>query len=567
MRTPTFVKLFLLLLLAGLAVTVFVVSRRKASEVDVGPAMPDSAYAPEPGVSGVVRLSVFGDARGAATPQRHVTAFVDGTSYLGQHSNDLRGFLDGTFKYAWNQAGQVHVRVGRRGEAPRYGEYELFRDAFRWDSISLPPGSRVVEARLRLGIEDGPRFPVHVFLYRVRRPWNPGSGGTLENNVSPPKPGEVWWDDAAYGQQPWGLPGASFASNDSTVADTDPLPLAQTAFSPGDTVLQFASRKLAEYVDAQSRGAMPLLLLLKLSDPEEDLPGSVMTVYSGTQGDDRAVSRRPHLTLTWENPGEVASVSKPVELEYGRTYVLPRLSAKGNWVAASFIGDSSSPAATVEMRGGIGDSTSPWRSAILPRHEHWSWVEARIQAVVDPVVLGQAFKASFSNTWIRTDAPERQRVPWVFVSPSGQRHEVTADYQGNYRWEVHLIPDELGRWTYSWTSQFEEEPYRSATGAFDVVLGDRQNAALQLDAFGEQLQKDSLAQRPDLLQRRMVQFMRLERAAMELETPTSFRSPEGTRLRTLLRRVRERLGGQMVPDPIPLVPDLPPEWQRRPGKP
>ena len=149
--------------------------------------------------------------------------------------NDIRGFLDGGFIWGWNQATQIHVRLGRNGEfsRPMYGEVELSRVLQRWDGITLPPDSEISTCRLTLQVEEGPEGPLRLFVYAVARDWRPGSGGEDGNNVSVPKPGEVWWRDAAYGEVPWGLPGVGFASDAHPEADTAaPLPSPKPCGSP-----------------------------------------------------------------------------------------------------------------------------------------------------------------------------------------------------------------------------------------------------------------------------------------------------------------------------------------------
>ncbi len=125
------------------------------------------------------------------------TRFVNGAGYSGMEDNDLRGYLDGAFKYAWNQPGQVHVRIGRRGSGPRFGEYEIFRVIHRWSELGLPRDARVRRASLTLHVEQSPARPVRLVLYEVKKDWNPGVGGLLRDNVSPPNPGEVWWGELA----------------------------------------------------------------------------------------------------------------------------------------------------------------------------------------------------------------------------------------------------------------------------------------------------------------------------------------------------------------------------------
>lgn len=91
--------------------------------------------------------------------------------------NDIRGFLDGRFKNGWNQPGQMHVRVGRRKQvSPKYGEQELCRVLQRWDRIELPPLSNILHTLLSLEVENGPPFELQIFLYEVKKDWNPGGG-------------------------------------------------------------------------------------------------------------------------------------------------------------------------------------------------------------------------------------------------------------------------------------------------------------------------------------------------------------------------------------------------------
>jgi len=515
-----------------------------------------------PGVSGILRIAAFTDARGhRSRPTTHVTTYVDGPAYTGMEDNDLRGYLDGTFKYAWNQTTQSHVRLGRRGTAPRYGEYELFRDLQRWSGITLPPHATVTHATLTLHVEDGPPHPMRVELYRVKKDWNPGNGGTLENNVSPPKPGEVWWDEAKHGQLAWGLPGVGYAASDSG-ADTDPMPLAEGQYQPDHPTIVFSSTALARYATERIAHREPLLLLVKLTDVQEDIPGTVIEVFSANQGDTRYTARRPHLELAWEDADEDVTLQDTVALEYGRVLTLRHLPSRpGRWYDASFTSDSGFDVPTIEARGGTAHDTSAWTRVSTPFQSTWDWLEVRLLAATDPVVLGQPFTSTIEDTWIRTGPPEEQVVPWVFISPSGALDTVIATYSGRDRWSVTFTPEELGRWRYSWTQNFTETPYHGADGAFDIIPGDEANVLAQLDHFARTLRT---ADRSDSTRRNrlMTQFARLERAAMQHLTPTTFRSAAGAALRQKLDRIRA-LWGQPVPDPIPLVPDSPPPWQKK----
>jgi len=515
-----------------------------------------------PGLSGILRVAAFtGTPRYRSRVTTHITTFVDGPAYTGMEDNDLRGYLDGTFKYAWNQTTQSHVRLGRRDTAPRYGEYELFRDVQRWSDITLPPHATVTRATLTLHVEDGPPHPMRVELYRVKKDWNPGNGGTLENNVSPPKPGEVWWDEAKHGQLAWGLPGVGYAATDSS-ADTDPMPLAEGRYQPDHPTIVFSSAALARYASERIAHRQPLLLLVKLADVQEDTPGTVIEVFSANQGDTRYTARRPHLELEWEDAYEDVTLQDTVALEYGRAFTFRHLPSRpGRWYDASFTSDSGFDAPTIEVRGGTAHDTSAWTRVSAPFQSAWDWLEVRLLAATDPVVLGQPFTSTIEDTWIRTAAPEEQVVPWVFISPSGELDTVIASYRGRDRWSVAFTPEELGRWHYSWTHHFYETPYHGADGVFDVVPGDEANVLTQLDRFKETLRT---ADQTDTTRRKrlMTQFARLERAAMQHQTPTTFRSAAGMALRHKLDTIRA-LWGHPVPDSIPMVADNPPPWQRK----
>jgi hypothetical protein len=498
--------------------------------------------------TGVLRLSLYGGygSDEDETALRLVTTYVRGPHYQGMEDNDMRGFLDGYFLYGWNQASVEHIRVGRRNRMPALGEYELFRPLLRWSGIELAPGARVLEARLTLEVEEGPPGELEVLLYEVKKEWNPGEGGTLKDSTSPPRRGEVWWKDVAYQEEPWGLPGAGFCSDDAPQADLGAMPLAIARYRPGEREVVFASLELTEYASRRVLEKKPLLFLLKLCDPLEDTVGTVLSFYSANQGDYRNTRRRPRLTLEWESPREKARIEERVRLEHGRTYLFPRLEASGAaFLAASFIADPGSEQPLVELRGGRGEEVSAWREATLPFAAEWDWVEARLTAARDPHPLGSRFESSFRDTWVVTRPPEKQRVIWTFISPDGERHTVAAAYAGGYTWEVSFPAAQLGRWRYSWTHGFTKAGFQSAEGVFDVVAGGRENVKLHLEGLLERIRDSSLSARSRLA-RFGQEFARLQRAALQHETPDSFRSEAGLELQALLRRIRCELSGKVI---------------------
>lgn len=504
----------------------------------------------------------------AAQP-RHRSHFVNGSAYSGMEDNDLRGFLDGTYKYAWNQPGQVHVRVGRRDNGPRFGGYEIFRVIQRWSGISLPEGARVESASLKLSVEGGPEFPLRLVLYEVKKDWEPGQGGTKKNNVSPPVRGEVWWNDAAADVEPWGLPGVGYASDSDPTADTGALALAAAEWTPGASTLVFTSDALAEAsTRAFTRGA-PLLLLLKAADDLEDRTASVITIYSGNIGTKWSVSRRPELELEWTSPDELTVFDREILLERGRTWVLPDIAVSGReWLAASFLAHDASFAPTIEWRpsppagGGTAASAAPWQRLGAVASGLADTIDVRVIAGIEPLPLGESFQAEFHDTWILTAKPEEQKVPFVFLSPEGQQHEVTARYAGDFRWSIDFTPTSLGIWRFSWSEKFTDNPYASEWGVFDVVAANREGMFVQLERFAEEARAIPRKDKRKL-ELAMERFAKLERAALQQLDPASFRSEEGAPTIAALRKIREILGGGTVPDSIPRVPDGPFPWEQK----
>jgi peptidoglycan-N-acetylglucosamine deacetylase len=104
------------------------------------------------GVEGRLRVTLLRDGPGTAgaaggagtvAPMPgsapHLSTFVAGPLYDGMEDNDLRGFLDGGFRWAWNQPTQAHVRVGRPGREE--GADRRPRTARRSCSASCSAGS------------------------------------------------------------------------------------------------------------------------------------------------------------------------------------------------------------------------------------------------------------------------------------------------------------------------------------------------------------------------------------------------------------------------------------------
>ena len=536
------------------------------------------------GVSGVFRFSAYGDNGMSENPLRHTLEIVNNDDYRGMEDNDLRGFLDGRFKNGWNQPSQAHVRVGRRGISkvrlyymfvleklieipwashavawveppyPYLGEHELFRVLYRYDDIVLPPGARVVHARLELTVEDESLSALEFYLYSVNKDWNPGRGGVREDNVSPPKQGEVWWDEIAYNEKEWGLPGVGFASDDHPNADTPVQPLGCGKYRAGDKKFEISSVQLSAYIADRIRNKEPLLFLLKLADYLEDRANSGVAVYSANYGDSKNIEYRPRLFLEWESDKETQNLLKKVNLEYGRTYYLPRIhnEGSGDTFMGSFVSKPGFEPPTLEVRGGDDERSSPWKKVSLPWKEDWEWIEFRVFAGVHPVSLGEVFETRLRDTWVVGGPPERQEVEWTFVSPTEKEHRIMGEYLGHYVWEVHFRPDELGRWRYFWSHHLGRSPSRSPVGVFDVTLRNRADSKRQLKRLAEEIRESNLKTHYERMKAFEVRFCQLERAVLQLETPESFASDTGVEVRKSLDEVRSLIWGESVSGPIPL---------------
>jgi hypothetical protein len=482
---------------------------------------------------------------------RHI--WVRGPDYADMEDNDIRGFLDGRFDHPWNQPGQIHVRVGRNDRGPDPGEWEVLRVLQRWSGVHLLAGSRVTEARLVLEVETGwtpeqtADRPVDLYLYNVRKDWHPGSGGIHRNNLSPAATGEVWWNEVARGGRRWGLPGAGFASDTHPDADTPAMPLAVGRYRRGEPTVSFASPELNAYVQERATAGKPLLFLLKLSDYLEDAAGSLLSFYSANHGDDRNTARRPRLEVEWVPETSASRLEYNILLEHGRSLTLPRLQCRGcHTVALSFVPEATSDTPALHVRTLREGQTSNWLPLVHPREIHADWVEVRIDAVRNPVALGEPFTVTFRDTWLRTGPPETQEVTYLFRAPSGQDHRVVASYEGDFTWQVKFIPDEVGRWEYQWRQDFLPEPYHSAVGVFDVILVDTEHALQSLDRLVERIQASGLP--AGKLRNRAfgTTFNRIQRALMRHQEPDGYdlvaNDPGGFGAR--LDAAREVIGGR-----------------------
>ncbi|WP_138429465.1 hypothetical protein [Fodinibius saliphilus] len=460
-----------------------------------------------------------------SNPILHRHVWVNGPNYNGMEDNDIRGFLDGKYYHAWNQPGQKHVRLGRASNSfcRTNGEWELYRVLQRWTNLWLPEGANVHNVHLDIEVEFEVDHKLEILLYNVHKDWDPGEGGIDRNNISDANYGEVWWNEVGQDVKKWGLPGVGFSSNTHSEADTPISPLAIAYYQPGDSSITFESHQLASYVADQIHSGNPLLFLLKLSDYYEDLPFSVINLYSGNHGDSHNTARRPQLIVDWEDVNAKTEWKEDILLEHNRSLVFPRIQVEdADNIAISFLSKTNEEIPTISIRGGNETIKSEWHPIYFPKKiEDWSWVEIRIDAHFNPVKIGQLFTAGFRETWVRTAPPEEQEVLWTFLSPSDKKYSILAEYCGDYCWQVNFEPDELGRWRYYWTQNFTEAPYKSPVGMFDVISGSQENAIKALQRLTKKVRASRLALMP-----RMHEFgppfYRLQREVLRYEKPESF---------------------------------------------
>ncbi|MBT8467986.1 MAG: DUF5060 domain-containing protein [Deltaproteobacteria bacterium] len=475
---------------------------------------------------------------------------MPGLDYAGMQDNDIRGFPNGRWVHGWNQVGQRHVRLGRGLATSRFGEMEIMRALHRWDDVPVPANAVVTQVSLELVVEAGIEDAADVMLYEVHRDWNPGSGGLQGDNTSPPAPGEVWWPEAALGEVEWGLPGASFASDDPEGGDVAPLALATAHYEPGTSRLMFSSAALTGYVQRRVASSKPLLFLLKLSDSDEDLVGDELALYSAEEGDSLSASRRPKLKVKWHVPIEVVSLEQGVLLEHGRSVELPKVPTKGakHW-AVSFQPRLGYERPDIEVRGGSAGSSSEWRSAAIPLEADWDWIQVRLVSARNPVALGTAFESEFADTWVPDAKPDDQRVIWHFTDPLGREIELRGSYEGQFRWRVAFHPKVLGRWSYFVDHDLNWPPYRSEQVVFDVLADDITIVLDHIEDLAERIETSNLTNPLAKFETFGGEFLRLERAGIQLLTPEEFRSERGVQFSSRVDEIRGELGEGLPEQP------------------
>jgi hypothetical protein len=484
-----------------------------------------------------------------------LTIFRAGLHYREMSDTEIRGFLDGTVKLERNVATQYHVRIGCEGSKPDGGRHEVMRVLLRWDISALPSFATILSARLVLSQEDltgfpsrhPQRWPVDFVLHDVRKPWGPGRGGAGRDNVSRPEPGDAWWLEARAGELPWQVPGCGFGADGDPRADRGTAPLACARLSSPAADLVFSGPVLARHVEEVVAGGRTLDLLVAASPADEALPGSIKAFFSSEYGDDRGPWLRPRLEVQWSAPALWVE-ERSFVLEPGGTLrwipAGPLEPAGEATLAASVRLDDRSAAAGAIQPVAFAGATPLEVPARCPAG---AAADLRLTTAVAPVPAGERIALSILETWSPAAArPEDLAVRFSFFAPSGRSIEAAARHAGERRYACEIEPDEMGVWSYSWTTtpDLRFRPHVGG-GRFTVVRNPSPEAhAAALRRFAEKALAGASA--PNLVARRRLHFRltALEREATEvLRTETGLPAGAARDLEDVRERISRALPG------------------------
>ena len=249
-------------------------------------------------------------------------------------------------------------------------------------------------------------------------------------------------------------------------------------------------------------------------------------------------------------PTEVVGWKQEVLLENGRLMELPTIPAKGaNRWALSFHARPGYESPKIEVRGGRSGSSSKWRSENVAFEADWEWIHARVVAARNPVTLGKAFVSEFSDTWVPDAKPEDQTVTWHFTDPLGREIALRGSYQGAFRWRVTFHPKVPGRWSYYLDHDLNWPPYRSERVVFDVLGDDLTIVLDHLEDLAERIEASNLTNPRTKFETFGDEFLRLERAGIQLLTPEDFRSERGVQFSSRVDEIRRELGEALPEQP------------------
>ncbi len=419
---------------------------------------------------------------------------------------DIRGFLDGTMKYPFNQGTSYHMRVGRRYGGPRDGRFELKRSLVRWVLPELPADARVTSAGVTVWIEsflsDSPLrlqrekfLPLHLYLYPVREEWGAGKGGIRQDDFSRAAPGEASWTDARAEELAWTAPGALTPDAEGPGNRYLVPALAVGVLAEDDAALGLKGGAVAEYLQEVYEAGSTFSVLLKLEDDEEDRWGTELAILSSNFGSERdAYSKRPRLEFELEVPGRARASELAYALEAGTEHVAPPLRHAGGTVVISLDleeGDGIPPA--LFIRGGEAGQAPvdvAWEPYRYPLVREWDWSQVKLAAPAQRLGWGDTLRFDLQETWVRPGPPEKQVPEMVLVSPSGRQMRVLARPESEFWYRFEFLPDEFGLWRYGWSFRpTRTRPLGSheGEGVFYVGIPGGPTAGQRLEQLAEHL--------------------------------------------------------------------------------
>ena len=192
-------------------------------------------------------------------------------------------------------------------------------------------------------------------------------------------------------------------------------------------------------------------VIIKASSIQETVPGSIKAFYSAEYGDSIHPVKRPRLEIEWTAPA-VWSTRRSFVLEPGASTKVP-------WE----LPPGCPPDALV--RGSVAaDATAPFAPELtLPC----------LSAAPHPIPAGASLSIPILETWSPDVAsPEHLEVRFRFTAPSGRSVAGPARYAGDFTYAGEIRPDELGLWSFAWSSRPDARfPAHSGGGWFTVVRG------------------------------------------------------------------------------------------------
>jgi len=144
----------------------------------------------------------------------------------------------------------------------------------------------------------------------------------------------------------------------------------------------------------------------------------------------------------------------------------------------------------------------------------------------NPVSLGTTFESEFVETWVPDAKPE-----------------------GQFRWRVAFHPRVPGRWSYYLDHDLNWRPYLSEQVVFDVISDDLTIVLDHLEDLAARIESSNLTTRRAKFENFADEFLRLERAGIQLLTSEEFRSERGVQFSSRIDEIRRELGEALPEQP------------------